>query len=167
MKPHLIMIILALTLGSLRVQAQDQAQGKREEGTAAQAEGARLEVEVDYYELVMNIFKYHVKALEVLTASESKYSDNVVNHANAIVFTSGLLDHIYPGEKADPGHKWPWKDHEEFVERAEANRKAATELKNVARKWFEKKESHQNLLKALENLKQTCRDCHGKERNWP
>jgi hypothetical protein len=167
MKTQLIMIVLALTLGSLQVQAQDQAQGKREEVAAAQAEDAKLEVELDYYELVMNIFKYHVKALEVLTASESKYSDNVVNHANAIVFTSGLLDHIYPGEEADPHHKWPWKDHKEFVERAQANREAAMELKKVARKWLEKKESRQNLTKALENLKQTCRDCHGEARNWP
>ena len=166
MKIKLAIIALALLIGSLQVRAEEQVQGKQAMVAAVQKQEAETEHELEYFELVMNIFRYHVKALELLSAAENKYSDNVVSHANAIWHTSGLLDHIYPGEAAMPDREWPWKTEKEFQERAQANRKAAKALRTAAKSWLEK-EDGESLRMALENLKDSCRNCHGEARDWP
>lgn len=125
-----------------------------------------VDEELDYMELVMNIFRHHVKALELLSSTESKYSDNIVNHAQALWQTSGFLDHLYPEADAVSDHTWPWKSEQEFEERVAANREATVELQKAAGEWLEGGE-RENLVNAIENVKESCRNCHGEARDWP
>ena len=129
-------------------------------------EKAEDQEELEYLELVMNIFRYHVKALELLSDTESKYSDNVVNHAQALWHTSGLLDHIYPAKGTASDREWPWKSEKEFEDRVKANRKATKQLRKAAGEWLEGGERGQ-LIEAIENVKESCRNCHGELRDWP
>ncbi|EDN69401.1 Cytochrome c' precursor [Beggiatoa sp. PS] len=122
--------------------------------------------EFEYLKLVMGVFRSHVKALELLTSKENKYSDNVVRHSIAIWQTTSLLEHFYPGDTSIEHEKLPWKNKKEFEERARVNRKAAKELKGAASEWLEDQD-REKFLATLEELKSTCRNCHRELKNWP
>ncbi len=124
------------------------------------------EEEHDYIELVMNVFRFHIKALDLLHKTDTKYSDNVVRHANALWHTSGLLDHIYPDEGAVRGRDWPWKNKKEFDQRVKDNRNAIKKLRLAAQNWLKDGE-RAKFVKAIENVKESCRNCHGMLRDWP
>jgi hypothetical protein len=122
--------------------------------------------EFEYLKLVMGVFRSHLKALELLTSKETKYSDNVVRHSKAIWETTSLLEHFYPGDTSLEFEKLPWKNKKEFEERAKMNRKAAKELKGAASDWLEDQD-RDKFLSALEELKSSCRNCHRELKNWP
>lgn len=160
MKRQIAVIGLAMALGASVAPSDERAM------YPVAAAGAESEQELEYLELVMNIFRHHLEALELLIASDTKYGDNVVRHAAAIQHTSGLLDHIYAGPAPGDDREWPWKSEEEFWERVEANRKAAQRLSRVASAWLEDRD-RERLVQAIESLKVTCRNCHGNLRDWP
>lgn len=124
------------------------------------------EEEHDYIELVMNVFRFHIKALDMLHKTDTKYSDNVVRHANALWHTSGLLDHIYLDADAVRERDWPWKDEKEFEQRVTDNRNAIKKLRLAAKSWLKGGE-RSKFAEAIENVKESCRNCHGKLRDWP
>lgn len=128
--------------------------------------GEKDTTEFEYLKLVMGVFRSHLKALELLTSKENKYSDNVVRHSIAIWQTTSLLEHFYPGDTSIEHEKLPWKNKKEFEERAKINRKAAKELKGAASDWLEDQD-RDKFLGALEELKSSCRNCHRELKNWP
>lgn len=140
-----------LLIGSASIHAQDDGQ---------------LREEHDYLEMVMNILGFHMEALELITRAESKYSANLVRHAVAIRQTSGLLEHSYPEEARKGDQEWPWKDEKDFERKAHANLQATKQLEKAASKWL-KDRDRKEFLVSLEEVKQTCRDCHGDLRDWP
>jgi cytochrome c556 len=129
-------------------------------------ETEKEKTQMKYLDLVMNLFRTHVKALELLTSKENDYSDNVVLHSMAIWETAGLVEHIYPGDNVTDNKKWPWKNKKEFEKRSKANQKAAKKLGMAALKWL-RNQNRNKFIHALEKLKSTCRACHGGLRNWP
>ncbi|MEO5375271.1 MAG: cytochrome c [Alphaproteobacteria bacterium] len=131
--------------------------------TTASAEEMRKR---DYLELVMGTFLNHIQAIEMLTATPNKYADNVVRHAEAISRTEGLLDHVFPGDKNTSSQKWPWKTEPEFDKLAAASKRASVQFEGAAQTWIKDRDTVK-FLAALETLKQTCRDCHGKAKDWP
>ncbi|MCG8489194.1 MAG: cytochrome c [Chromatiales bacterium] len=132
---------------------------------AQNVEGSE-EQELEYLELIMNILRHHLEAIELLTKKESKYYDNIVNHASALWHTSNLLDHIYPDKDQVNDREWPWADKQEFDERVMANRTATKNLRKAAKVWL-KDRDQEKLLASLEELKKSCRSCHKSLRDWP
>ncbi len=123
--------------------------------------------EMAYIRLVMNIFKHHLVALDVLTGGESRYSDNVVRHVSAIKHTTGLLDHVYPNGHASPsGQPWPWANKAEFVLLVDGASDATQQLDRAARKWLADGDRG-DFVQAIEVMKDACRGCHKNHRGWP
>ena len=114
----------------------------------------------------MGVFRSHLKALDLLTSKENKYYDNVVRHSLAIQNTTDLLEHFYPGDTSKEHENLPWKNKKEFEERAKKNREAARDLSAAASEWLEDQD-RDKFLGVLENLKDSCRNCHRGLKNWP
>jgi len=136
------------------------------EQNTAQASSSEQQAEKRYLQLVMSIFRSHVRALELLTNAKTKYSDNVTRHSIAIWRTTGLLEHSYPEELLKKDSKWAWKNKKEFIKNVRAVRLAAAELRQAANNWLDNFD-RDNFVRSLENLKSKCRNCHGGSKNWP
>ena len=136
------------------------------EQETAQATASNKHSEKRYLQLVMDIFRSHVRALELLTHTKTKYSDNVTRHSIAIWRTTGLLEHSYPAELLKQNNKFSWKDEKEFNQNVNAVRLAAVELKKAANNWLDNFD-RDSFIRSLDNLKSKCHSCHGKSRNWP
>ncbi|KAF0135439.1 MAG: Cytochrome c' [Rhodospirillaceae bacterium] len=136
-------------------------------GTIPEVGGAATQRERDYLRLVMDIFRSHVEAIELLTGDPGKYSDNVVRHASAIANTAGLLDHAFPGDRNTEGNShWSWQNEAEFDKLASTVQVATKELAIAAQHWL-KDQNRARFMAALEKMKEGCRACHGTARNWP
>lgn len=121
-----------------------------------------------YVQNIGRIFRLHLKSIEQLVASEGRYADNVVRHAMALSKAADLLDHVVAEEENRYGgiDDWPWKNLEEYEKFHAANTKAIGKLVDAASAWVGGGEKAR-LRKAIEDLKQTCRDCHRNRSNFP
>ncbi|KAF0146543.1 MAG: Cytochrome c' [Rhodospirillaceae bacterium] len=116
--------------------------------------------ERDYLRLVMDTFCDHVEAIELLTANPSKYSDNVVRHADAIANTEGLLDHAFPGDEHMEGSShWPWRNETEFDRLVHAMHMATKELATAAQFWI-KDRDRVRFMATLDKMRESCLACH-------
>ena len=140
--------------------------------TAAEQHSATAtDNDVRYFNLIGQIYRLHLAALEHIVATESAYGDNVVRHARAIDRARGLFDHaVLGGTQASSGEAagvWPWKDERQYREFMDANEVAAKNLVDVAREWRETGDPVK-LKAAIDQVKITCRVCHlDKKRDWP
>lgn len=129
--------------------------------TAAGASAVERSQEKTYIQSVMTILMTHLEALVHLTEQDSKYSDNVVRHAQAIRQTVGLLGHMSwsPEEelKISLSHKG------EFVQLAKASRQTSKDLVAAAKEWLERGD-RQRFLTALNSMTGSCDACHAKFR---
>ena len=120
----------------------------------------------EYVESVMEIFRTHVELLQELSGPHQfKYSDNVVRHAIAIERAFGFLGpmewHAAQSAKLHSQRNGDSAElNEDMFERlARASRKSIRELVRTAHDSMDEYDQ-EGLLKALEDMKQSCENCH-------
>lgn len=120
----------------------------------------------EYVASVMEIFRTHVQILQELSGPHQfKYSDNVVRHAIAIERTFGFLGpmewHAAQSAKLHGLRNGTDEElNEDMFERlARASRKSIRELVRTAHDSMDEYDQ-EGLLKALEDMKQSCENCH-------
>lgn len=120
-----------------------------------------------YIRSVMTILMTHVEALVHLTEQESRYSDNVVRHAQAIRHTVGLIGHMGSHDDEDgrvvQGKTLTATQRNEFLQLAKASRQRSRELVNAAKGWLESGE-REPFMNSLNDMTQSCDACHSKFR---
>lgn len=120
----------------------------------------------EYAASVMQVLRTHVSLLRELTlANRFKYSDNVVRHATAIQRTFGLLGpmewHAAESARLHSVHSGNGDDLNEdmFEDLGRASRNSLRELVRAAHDSMEEYD-RQGVLKAIDEMKQACDNCH-------
>lgn len=104
----------------------------------------------EYFLLMMGIFHNHIGALDMLTATDSKHSDNTIRHANAIKNILGFIDHSSPENRDKKA---------EYERLFQISQLATSEVIQSATNWLQD-HNRVPLVTALNKLKESCIGCH-------
>jgi len=117
-----------------------------------------------YRESVMRIFKTHIRHLEKLISTGSRYPQQYVKHAVAIQNTSQLLNHFFPNEFPEIFRE-AGRTRKNFDRLVQDSQRASKNLVKAAKKV--RNEGVDQMSTALEAMKEACRSCHKNVRDWP
>lgn len=118
-----------------------------------------------YVQSVITVLRIHADAIRSLTVHEMKYSDNLVRHTIAIQRTFGLLGPMdwHAAESAnllkEKRTSGASMDAERFERLGKNSQKAMKDLVRAAHENMEE-DDREGLLEALEQMKNSCNDCH-------
>lgn len=121
----------------------------------------------EYVTAVMEVFRTHVNLMQELSEGDRfKYSDNLVRHAVAIERTFGFLGPMewHAAQSAALHRQRPGTstelDEDRFEKLARASRNSIRELVRAAHDSMEEFD-REGVLKAIQDMKQSCDNCHG------
>jgi cytochrome c556 len=114
------------------------------------------EGELEYREHTMEAIGGHMQAAVDILRQKVPHASHMTIHADALAALSGIVGTLFP-EGSEGGDALPaiWEEPEDFAERVEAMREAATAFSAAARS-----NDDAALGQAFQALGQACKGCH-------
>lgn len=118
--------------------------------------GTASEGELEYREHTMEAIGGHMQAAVDILRQKVPHTAHMTIHADALAALSGIVGTLFP-KGSEGGDALPaiWENPEDFAERVEAMREAATAFGAAARS-----NDDAALGQAFQSLGQACKGCH-------